>query len=180
MRAATLDTSFRRPFLMWPSQHRNGNSNPVRFDRYEHHCVNYFWLHKRWIRDFLCMCQYLKRIASPIDQHPDILKLVTLSLSKDFVHYNYFRCSRFCQVHSCMAALSINALQGQISHLSAPPPKRLFVISQILGDTWPDPTRVSRRIGERTWERGCVCKRSYDMWCSTGFFIRLSLVSYLH
>ena len=53
-----------------------------------------------------------------------------------------------------MAALSINALQRQISLLSAPHPKRLFVISQILGDTWPDPTRVSRRVGERTWEWG--------------------------
>ena len=34
-------------FLMWPPQHRHGNSNPVRFDRYEYHCVIYFWLHKR-------------------------------------------------------------------------------------------------------------------------------------
>ena len=34
--------------------------------------------------------------------------------------------------------------------LSAPPPNRLFVISQILGDTWPDQTRISRRVGERT------------------------------
>ena len=32
----------------------------------------------------------------------------------------------------------------------------LFVISQILGDTWPDPTRVSPQVGERTWERGCI------------------------
>ena len=32
----------------------------------------------------------------------------------------------------------------------------LFVISQILGDTWPDPTRVSPQVRERTWERGCI------------------------
>ena len=32
--------------------------------------------------------------ASPIDRHPDILKFVTLSLAKDFMHY--FRHSRFC------------------------------------------------------------------------------------
>ena len=51
----------------------------------------------------------------------------------------------------------VSALQRQISHLSTPPPNRLFVISQILGDTWPDPTRVSRRVGERTWERGWTC-----------------------
>ena len=57
-------------FLMWLSQHGNGNSNPVRFDWYEYYCVKYFWLHKWWIQDFLCMCQYLKRKASPIDQHP--------------------------------------------------------------------------------------------------------------
>ena len=36
-------------FLMWPPQHRHGNSNPVRFDRCECHCVIYFWLHKRWL-----------------------------------------------------------------------------------------------------------------------------------
>ena len=54
-----------------------------------------------------------------------------------------------------MAALSINALQRQLSLLSAPHPKLLFVISLILGDTWPDPTRVSRQVGERTWEWGC-------------------------
>ena len=32
----------------------------------------------------------------------------------------------------------------------------LSVISQILGDTWPDPTRVSPLVGERTWERSCI------------------------
>ena len=31
----------------------------------------------------------------------------------------------------------------QISHVSTPPSNRLFVICQILGDTWPHPTRVS-------------------------------------
>ena len=72
-RMATLDTSFRRPFklyngslenaficfLMWPPQHRkyNGNSNPMHFGRYEYHWANYFWPHKRWIPNFLCMCQ---------------------------------------------------------------------------------------------------------------------------
>ena len=40
------------------------------------------------------MHQYLKRTASPIDKQPDILKFVTLLLSKDFVYY--FRHSRFC------------------------------------------------------------------------------------
>ena len=30
-------------FLMWPLQHRNGNSNPVHFDWYIYHCLNYFW-----------------------------------------------------------------------------------------------------------------------------------------
>ena len=39
----------------------------------------------------------------------------------------------------------------QISHQSAPPSNRLFVITRILEDTWPDPARVSR-----TWERGCL------------------------
>ena len=39
----------------------------------------------------------------------------------------------------------------QISHQSAPPSNRLFVITQILEETWPDPARVSR-----TWERGCL------------------------
>ena len=55
-----------------------------------------------------------------------------------------------------MAALSIYPVQRQISHLYALPQKCLFVISQILGDTWSDPTKVSRRVGERTWERGCI------------------------
>ena len=96
VRTATLDTSFWHPFelynsslenmyicfLMWPPQLRNGNSNPVRFDQHEYYC------------DFLCMHQYLKRTASPIDKQPDILKFVTLLLSKDFVYY--FRHSRFC------------------------------------------------------------------------------------
>ena len=40
-----------------------------------------------------------------------------------------------------MTALSINALQRQISQLSAPPSKRLFVISQILGDTVTRPNQ---------------------------------------
>ena len=108
VRKATLDTSFRLLFelyyrsleskyicfLMWPSQHRNDISNPVRFDRYEYRCVNYFWLHKRWIRDFLRMCQYFKTNASAIDWSPDTMKFVTLSLLKDFVHY--FRRLKFC------------------------------------------------------------------------------------
>ena len=48
--------------------------------------------------------------------------------------------------HGCTFHWPVYALQRQISHLSTPPPNRLFVISQILGDTWPDPTRVSRRV----------------------------------
>ena len=59
------------------------------------------------------------------------------------------------QFHDCTFDWPVCTLQWQILHLSAPPPNRLYVISQILGDTWPDPTRVYRRVGERTWERGC-------------------------
>ena len=29
---------------MWPSLHRNANSNLVSFNQYEYYCVNYFWL----------------------------------------------------------------------------------------------------------------------------------------
>ena len=52
---ATLDTSFRHPFelyngslenayicfLVWPPQHRNGNSNPMHFNQYECHCAKF-------------------------------------------------------------------------------------------------------------------------------------------
>ena len=71
-----------------------------------------------------------------------------------------------------MTALSIYVLQRQISHLSTPPPNRLFALSQILGDTWPDPTRVSRRVGERTWERGCR-STSQEIWkiCDESFLL---------
>ena len=41
----------------------------------------------------------------------------------------------------------VYALQRQISHLPAPPPNHLFLISQILGDTWPAFSRVSRSVG---------------------------------
>ena len=57
-----------------------------------------------------------------------------------------------------MAALSTDLstpCREKNSHLSAPPPNLLFVISLILGDMWPDPTSVSWRVGERTWERDC-------------------------
>ena len=85
----------------------------------------------------------LKRKASPIDQHPDIQKFVYAFAVKGFCALNLFSAFevllswplRQGQVHSFMTALSINALQRQISQLSAPPSKRLFVISQILGDT---------------------------------------------
>ena len=111
----------------------------------------------------------MKRKASPIDYHPDILQFVTLSLSKDILHY--FRRSRFCLdlsrnyanmtrsgTRSFMGALSTDLStlcrdkSPTYSSLSA---NRSFVISQSLGDTWPDPTRVSRRVGEIAWERGC-------------------------
>ena len=42
--------------------------------------------------------------------------------------------------------------------LTCPLPNCLFVISQIPGDVWPEPTRVSQQVEERTLERGCwVC-----------------------
>ena len=61
------------------------------------------------------------------------------------------------QFHDCTLHWPVYTLHWQILHLSAPPLNHLFVISQILGDMWPDPTRVSWQVGERTWEQGCVC-----------------------
>ena len=45
-------------------------------------------------------------------------------------------------VFHTLFSLDSYSQKRQISHISAPPSNRLFVISQILGDTWPDPTRV--------------------------------------
>ena len=56
-----------------------------------------------------------------IPQHPDILQEVTLSLSKDFVHY--FRRSRSGQVHSFMAALTcLRSVETNLT-LTCPSPK---------------------------------------------------------
>ena len=46
-------------------------------------------------------------------------------------------------VFHTLFSLDSYSQKRQISHISAPPSNRLFVISQILGDTWPDPTKVS-------------------------------------
>ena len=144
-------------------QDRNSNSNSVLFDRYECHCVNYFWLHKQWIRDFLWMCQYLKRKAS----------LITLTSTYSKVHYAFvvkwlravFLAFVVCPDWSWPLLKTRSGTvwwlhfpsalcRDNLTFICPPSPNRLFVISQILGDTWPDPTRFSRQVGERTWERG--------------------------
>ena len=103
--------------------------------------LNYFWLHKRWIlRDFHCVSN-----ESIADKHPINIQIFCRKLC--------FRCQRILriifgvedQVRYTASRLHwpAYALQRQILHLPAPPPNRLFVISQILGDTWQAFSRVS-------------------------------------
>ena len=122
-------------FLMSLPQDRNSNSNSVLFERYECHCVNYFWLHKQWIRDFFWMCQYLKRKASLITLTSTYSSQMTLcsifgvrclswlvmTFIKDKVRYGL------------MASLSISAQQRQ-SHIYLPPLPQSFVCN--LPDSW--------------------------------------------
>ena len=140
---------------MSPPQHRNNKSNSVLFDRYECHCVNYFWLHKLWIRDFLCMCQYVKRKAS----------LIRLTSTYSEVHYA-FAVKWFCAWwflafavlswllmtfikdkvrYGLMASLSISALQRQ-SHIYWPPLAQSFVGN--LPDSWRHVTRPNQDLSK--------------------------------
>ena len=80
-----------------------------------------------------------ERIA---DKH---LQEITLLLAKDFVHY--FLRSRSGQVHSLMAALTCLRSTETNLTLTCPSPNHLFLISQILGDTCPAFSRVSRSVG---------------------------------
>ena len=95
---------------------------------------------------------------------------------KDFVHY--FRRLRSSQVHNFMAALTcLRSVETNLT-LTSPPPNRLFVISKILGDTWPAFSRVSlslslRRAGRREpWERGWLFRKGSKL---AGCSIRISL-----
>ena len=62
------------------------------------------------------------------------------------------------------------------SHTYLPLPQIVFfVISQILGDTWPVPTRVFRRVGERTWERiwySSWWNLTIVPWARMGYWLR--------